>query len=551
MTRKISNYFNSWLGITLFFPVVYIILGCTGGLIFGSNDDAAIIYITSGMGDFHTGSVHPILGWMLRFLYYWKPNFFWYDLIIVLVYTAGIFRFTILFRRYQTFSSDILILLISCILLGFLPFQPNFTFLSFMLAIVAVFPVLAGDCEEAACHSLGNVMVCLLFLFGACLYRTKAALLTVGCALVIYLLLTVCESIKLCPKSSLWNFWRRAIILIGMACLATLLHAVKIYTYTALPDYNRYREYTKYRVAFTDLNRYRYNQAYENLNISENDFNLMIRFKGIDSPPLHLENLKRLPSVSIGENWRIRAGLNKVFRLLKQKSSMILLTILLCACLLSRPAQIVSAVCLAVIAAVAVVTSRMKLRVLLPILTLSTIMSIHYVGVNFKKPYSRTGRIAFTIFYCLILSLALILTCQFQYSKINTRIKILETAAPIWEYCDKENIEAAALWVHAIPGGNKRLFVSDKLQHKTRFYRIGGWTGSLPNRLNELRTFYGQDIYAGLAKIGTYHIFSRLQKDLFETFVKEHGQENAEPRVLYETKDTVLYRIGEGNKKDN
>ena len=543
MTQRSSKYSKAWIGIAILFPVLYIALGSTGALIFHVNDDPAVISITKWSRDFHTEVVHSITGWIFMSLYSWKSDFFWYDLIIVLVYSAGISRFFILFSRYRKLSCEVSILLVSCILLGFLPFQPNFTFLSLMLSIVAIFPFLVGDIEEVLCLSLRNVIVSFLFLIGACLYRSLSAFMIVGCALGIHTLLASCEAIKKCPKSSLKNFWRRAGMLIGMACFALLMHLANIYSYTAFPDYSRYLQYDNYRRDFTDFHKYSYNSTFGELGISKNDFALMKSFKGIDSPPLHLENLKKLPSLPVGKIWRIRIGLKNALKSLNHMSSKILLAILLCSCLFSRRAQIISGVCLGSIAAIAIYTSRMNLRVCLPFLTLGAITCIFFLSSELKKHNLRRSKVDITFICVLVLILAVFLTGKFQYSKISHRIKMLESASPIWKFCNKKNIKSAAIWVQAIPGANKRLFFSGKRQRTTRLYSIGGWTGYLPKRLRKLKEIYGQDIYAGLAKPGTYHIFSRRQKALFETFVKEHGHGNAEPRALLETKFSVLYII--------
>ena len=546
LIQRLAIKSKAWLWISLVFLALYILLGYTGNLVYHIIDDPAVISITK-RGDFRTPYTHSILGWFFMSLYSWKGDFFWCDLLIVMIYSAVICRFFFLFNVYRKLSYPVAILLISCVLLGFMPFQPNFTFLAMFLSIVAIFPFLVGDTEDAPCLSWRNLNISFLFLFAACLYRSLAVIMIVGCGLGIHILLATCEVIKKCPESSVKNFWRRTGILVGMACFALFMHFINMYIYTSSPEYARQIEYDKYRLGFTDYNKYKYNKTFEELGISKNDFDLMSNYFGIDSPPLQLENLRRLPSVPVQEIRRMNIGLRQALRSLSNKDSLVLLAILLCASLFSRQAQVTSVVCIASIIAIAIFTSRMLPRVYLPFLAFGAITSIFFLGSELQIDNLRRSRVDFCFLFFLVFILAFLANVKFQYLKIDEQTKNLKRAVSIWEFCQKSNINQVAHWPLATSDGNRILFTSVKQPRATRINYIGNWMDSYPKRLKKLREIYGQDIYAGLARPGTYHLVRKRSKiqTRFETFVREHGPENAEPRVMFDTERTVLYQIYE------
>lgn len=535
---------KAWLWISLVFLAFYILLGTTGTLLYRSNDDPAVISITKS-GDFHTPYSHSALAWVFMSLYSWKKDFFWYDLFIVTIYSVGICRLFFLFGFYRKLSFPVATLLISCVLLGFLPFQPDFTPLAMLMSIGAIFPFLVGDTEEARCLSWRNVLISSLFLLGACLQRSSAVLLIVGCALGVHVLLAAWETIKKCPQSSVKDFWGRAGILLGMAGFAVSMYLINMVIFTSSAEYGRQIEYDMYRRGFTDFNKYRYNKNFEELGISKNDFHLMTSFMGIDSPPLHLENLRKLPSVPTLNMWRVKKGLEEALHSLKNRFSLILLAVLFFISLSSARARVSSGVCIASIVVIAIFTSRMLLRVCLPILAFGVITSIFFLESERQKKNLKKGGLDYFFLYFLVFILTLIFSVRYQYSRIDRRMKDLKMVEPMWEFCEKRNIESVAHWISATSSGNKFLFTSVQRRESPRKNSIGGWTGSYPQRLRQLRQIYGQDIYAGLAWPGTFHLVQNhlVARILFETFVREHGPENATPRIIFETKHTVLYQI--------
>jgi hypothetical protein len=320
------------------------------------------------------------------------------------------------------------------------------------------------------------------------------------------------------------------------------MHLINIYIFTSSPEYDRAFEYEKYRSGFTDFKKYKYNKTFEDLGISINDYMLMSRFMGIDSPPLNLENLEKLKSVSVLAKWRIRKGLGLAYLSFKNPFSLLLLVILFCGCLISRQVRVISAVCIASIVAIAIYTCRMKYRICLPVLAMGTIISTIFIQSELKEGTPQIKEGFYSLFFLVFIS-AIYLTAEYQHKTLDTRITRLKRSAHIWEFCEKENINSVVYWVTAIPGGNKRMFFSGNRLRGTRLHVVGGWGGSYPKRLKKLREIYGQDIYGGLARPGTYHLFPRNKKAVFETFVKEHGPKKVEPTVLLETNDTVLFLI--------
>ena len=417
-----SKKFKNLIPLTLLFPVLYVVLASSDLLIFHTNDDPAVIAIMKGTlaePDYHVKPVHSILGYVFMCLYSWKPDFFWYDLFMVSFYCLGITRILIIFSVHNRLYFPISLLLLTSILVGFLPFQPNFTFLSFLLTFAAIFPFIVNDKREFLGFTNRNVFFSFLMLFIACLYRDLSAFIMTGCAFLVYMSLAVSEHKK--KKSTeifLKIFSKRAFILIGMVGFTLFMHFVNIYSHRIIPEYDRYVEYDKYRSGIADFNNYRYNKTFEELGISLNDYYLMRNFWGIDAPPLHLENLRRLKPVVIYEYWRIRNGLMTTFHTMKYKSSLIILSILVLISFYFYQTWIISGVCLASIVAVATYTSRMGLRVFLPIMALALITSIFFHGSDLLKG-GQPKRIL--VYFCCVLIFfsAIVWTRHVQYFLIN------------------------------------------------------------------------------------------------------------------------------------
>jgi hypothetical protein len=536
---------KTWLWISLAFVVCYIILGYTETLLYHVNDDPLTISIVKG-GEFRTPYTHSILGWILASLYSWNNDFYWYGLIIVIIYCLAIFRFFYLFNAYGILSAPAAILLICCLLVGFIPFQPNFTFIAWFLSVCAVLPFLMGDKEEFRCSSWSNILISSLFIFIACLYRSLPVFMMVGCALGIHILLAGCQLMDKCKEGNLRHFWRRAGIMFGMASFALLMFATNQYTFTSPaspPEYARFIEFDKYRRGFTDFNKYNYDKTFKEVGISKNDFDLMSGFLGIDSPPLHLENIRKLSAASILDGWRLKDCLRIAYETLTTKRCLFLLAIICCASLLSRRALIASGICLAATLAIVIVTCRMHFRVCLPFLAFGAIISIFFLSPKLKMENLRKSGVRYGLLLFLAFTLALFFTAKLQYNYLGDRFRQIDMETRIWEFCQQNNIDSVAFWALATSEGNERIFATVKPPRSPRIDLIGDYTGSYPQKLKELREIYGKDIYAGLAQPGTYHLILKKKQPIFETFVKEHGAGKAEPIVLFETKRTALYQI--------
>ena len=220
--QQIENRSWVWLWISLSFLASYILLGVTGSLVYQGNDESGMIAIVKD-GVFNSRYMHFILGWLLTSLYALGKDFFWFDLVIVIFYSAGVFRLFYLFSAYQKLSYPVITLLASCLLVGFRPFQPDFTFLSMFLPAVAIFPFIAGDKGEGLCLSRENIAISFLFIFAACLYRGHAVFLMICCAVATHVALAACEVVKKCPLSGLAHFWKRTAIMSAMAGLALFM----------------------------------------------------------------------------------------------------------------------------------------------------------------------------------------------------------------------------------------------------------------------------------------------------------------------------------------
>lgn len=544
ITQKEKGGVKSWLWLTFAFLFFYILLGYSKNLIFHLSDDAYVILLAKS-GEFHTPDTHSMLGWLLKTAYSWHPEFFWYDSSIVLFYMLGISRILFVFNTYAKRSFATFILLISCILLGFLPFQPNFTILSMFLTVAAILPCFIGASEGVSIFTRKNLAITVLFVLLACLYRSPAVFLTAGCALTILSALILYErSIKRNRERTI-SFLKPAALMSGIMAFALFMSFLNIYMYKVDPEYQRVIEYDAYRRGFVDYFRYSYDQSYPAYDISLNDFNLMRHFMGIDSPPLHLENLKALPQVSIFNTRRMTYGFLRALNCLKHSCALMLILILLVISIFSRRAQICAAIPIFLIFLIGIITCRMHLRVCLPLLSFGVLTGLIFIS---SKPqnHSMPKRFFYFNFFVILLAvMAITVAAGYQQKKVSQYKNDLKSAARLWAFCDKFQINNIAYWPLAATFDNWILFSSAPLPESIKLNRIGGWAGSYPKTIKKLQMIYGQDIYKGLAKPGTFHVVMNhsISAPYFETFIREHGPDQALPTVVFKTKRTLLYLV--------
>lgn len=547
-----SSNGKAWILLSTGFAAIYILLGYSGNLIYYINDDPALISILKS-GDFRIPFSNSILGKLAVTLYSLKQDLFWYDLVIVTGYFFGISRLFFLFDRYQKLSYFVSVQLLSIILLGFMPFQPHFTFLSLLLSVCALYPFVSDHWGKFSRSSKLTIAVSFLFLFFACMYRTSAVFSMVLCAIIIHSATTVYTSFKEGPQRVPKEYWKRSAILMGMVLFTLIMRSVDIYIVTNSAEHTRYRQYNRYRARFTDFQRFVYDKNLENRGISPNDFFLMRSFMGIDSYPLNLENLRELKPLPFWSKWRIQYGLRIFIKISKQPFSLLLYLIIFAGCLISIRARIISGICISLILAIAVYSSKMTYSICLPFLALGAIVSIPGIQSQFNVKNSQKKR-GITFFYSLVFLFTIALTVIHQYATLNTRINYLKRAEPIWKFIEANNIEPVVYWTGAIPGGNQRMFV-DIMKDVKRpdMHQIGGWGGSYPFRIKKLQKIYGRDIYKGLAQPGSFHLFPRHInknneiKHHFEAFAKEHGPWNTTTKIMFETNDTILFEIENKN----
>jgi len=541
--RKISV--GCW--VPLFFLFAYIVLGCAGALAYYINDDVGIIYILQ-QGEYHTPATHSVLGFILKWLYTWKETFFWYALFITMAYVAGIGRLFLLLAACRKLSYPVMLLVTAFVLLGLLPFQPNATILSLLLAMVAILPFLIENVEQASSVSFKTVLSSFIFLFVACLYRSPAVFLMTGCALGIHVLLNIRRSAQPYPPTETNDFRKRAVIITGMMVFAFLMHMFNLFLYNRSPEHSRLLEYNMYRHNFTDSSRYRYTPALQKLGISENDFHMMTFFMGIDSPPLHLENLKRVPPVPAFNPDRMGAGLKRAVYALTHGQALILTAFLLFTSVFSRQARIISGGTVLTLLLIALYTCRMVPRICLPFLTFGAVTVTAFLGPGFHNIVSRKRKPFFYTAIMMVLLAALWMTLKQQTALIDNQKRELAMAGPVWRFCEANNIQTAACWPGAVSDGRHVLFTPIQWpKTPRRLHFIGGWTGSYPKILQRLRSTYGHDIYAGLALPGTYHLVmnASTHASIFERFIQEHGPKGAAPQLLLVSGRTRLYRIVE------
>jgi len=543
-TKK-HHHFSSdrlaWLAPPLLFSVLYVVLASIGALYFHINDDLAEISIVSN-GDFHTLSVHFILGWILMNLYSWKANFFWYDLLIIIGYSAAIFRIFFISRRYN-FSYYSIILLMSCILLGFIPFQPHNSLLAMLLAVSAVLPLIMDD--DSGFKVWPNGFISFLFLFWACLYRSSAALLVVVCSFGIVISLAACELIYLCDGKILKNILYRSTLLLGMILFSFFMSSIHRYSFLTDPEYARFLEYNKYRSAIKDYQKYRHDSSWQKIGLSQNDFNMINSFMAIDSPPFHLENLKLLQPVSISDFRRIHSGVRKIFASLRHPFSLLLFVLALCLSLVSRQIRVIFISCLTFLCLLTLYFSRARDRIYLPILSLAAITAVFYFNSWIKSSnFKLNARYAILITFFSLFVVSYVAASHYSY--IEMQSQSLESQMLIWNFCKINNINSLVVWPESLPPGkNCRMFDSFNSWKNMHIdaNSIGGWDSSFPKNLLKFRTRYGQDIYLGISESEIYHVVPRTKQHTFETFLAERGSKAVTFNILYETKDSVLYLI--------
>lgn len=533
---------RTWIFLSLSFLTIYALLVVTGNIIYYINDDTTMITLTKS-GIFRIIAVHSLLSWLLVVLYSFKQNIFWYDLLVAGFYCAGISYLFYLFNTFQKLTYPVTILLLSCILLGFIPFQPNYTFLAMLSSLVAIVPFLFQGKDQYAGFPMRIVIASFIFLILACLYRRWAVIIFVFCGIAINTLLKIYAVLKGEPDSKGKGFIKRTSMLCAMALFACIMFIIDNQIVQNPQEYKRFIRYDNYRIGVQDFNYYLWDKSWQRKGISLGDYIIMVNFMGIDSPPLNLENLEKLKPLSIWDKRRLKLCLESFFNFSKLPFSLLLYGILFCGCLICREARINSLACVGLIAAITLYTSKMTPPIGLPFLAMGAIVSIPFIESELNNAGPKKKK-CFYLTFSLIFLFTLYFSISFQFSKLDERTNTLKQTAPLWEFIEKNKIDSVVYWTTAIPGGNRLMFKNGiNYPTNTRIDKIGGWAGSYPHNLKDLRKVYGQDIYKGLAQPGTYHLWPRFQAKLFLVFIKEHAPPDTTARILFKTDRTILVKL--------
>ncbi|MEW6079356.1 MAG: hypothetical protein AB1724_16235 [Thermodesulfobacteriota bacterium] len=542
--RKEKGRKDQRLWLIFSFLLFYVLLGYSKNLIFHLNDDVYVMLLAKS-GEYHTPDTHSILGWIFKTLYSWKADFFWYDFFLVMFYIVCVSRLIFIFTADETLSFPLGALLISCIFLGFLPFQPNFTIISIFLAATALLPYFTEGVKEANAFKPKDLIISGGLFFFACLYRSPAAFLAAGCAVIIFSGLALYERIGKKKRTGRKYFLKVAAIMAGMMVFSLWMHILNIYMYKTDAGYERVIEYDAYRRGFVDYFRYSYDPSYPAYGISVNDFNLMRHFMGIDSPPLHLENLKELPKVSWFSTRRMAHGFSNTLHCFRHSCALMLVLILLGMSVVSRRARICAAVPILMIFLVGTVTCRMPLRVCLPFLSLGFLTALISIRPELQGRDRLKRNVFLYGFVAIVSILSLSVAGLYHHEKVNGYNNDLKSAERLWKFAGERHISSMAYWPLAATFDNWILFSPAPLPASIQLNRIGGWAGSYPHTIKHFQQIYGQNIYKGLAQPGTFHAVMNHPVSIpyFEAFIKEHGPDHAVPTVVFKTQRTVFYVI--------
>ena len=530
--REVWTHPSVWCP-TLVLAGLYTLMGACGWLHYHTRDDADIIGLLRGVAGVQpsgfTLMLSPWYGNALSFFYQSWPWGYWYDLAIISCYVLGYWWILYSMRRNGWKLSGMLLATIACVM-GFLLWQPAFTLAGGFLTAAAVAPLITQIPPKPLRRlSRGEVLMSVVLILLATGYRVDAA----GLALVVAL-----AGFGILRGKEILGLRREAMHATGILGLLLGMVVIGWITSGAFPaslEADRWREYNNRRIAIQDYSRAVYDPSWEkSLGFSSNDFTMISYHMSMDSGFFSSERLKNIPLNASKPSLRdvIAAVMESM-----GAEALIIMTAVALACVL-RPRLLPAAVStLLILCLVQWHFDRLPPRVSLPPLGLLALMSVGAIG-------DQQGRARLL---CRLTAAGLVLSTAWVVSHSLpgrlARIQgMVRNESRVRDFCNVHGIDRLLFWNAKT---SSLLLFRDPMACAAISYDLGGWDSSHPARLAAGRKAYGEDIFAGVCRPGTYHcLMGPPEKHrALQIFLKEHGPGHTRFETVFQSGNTVLYRV--------
>ena len=520
-------------GPTLLLAGLYALMGARGWLPFHTNDDVAIIGILRGVPAVapsgFTLQLSPWYGEGLAFLYRFWPSGHWYELAIVSCYVLG-FGWILRSMRHNGWTlTSMLLAMVTCIM-GFLLWQPGFTLVAQFLTAAAVAPLITQlPTKPLRRLSRGEVCMSIFLMLLGIGYRVDAAGLALGVATIGFAILRGREIIG--GNREVWRAMAVLAVLFGMLLAGRVISAA----IPASPEAARWREYNTRRAAILDYSSAVYDPAWENrLGLSHNDFNILTNHMAMDFGPFRLERLKMIPLNA--PSLTVRGVVSTVMTSMGPEAFIIMIAVAL-ACLFRPRLLLVAGSTLLILCLVQWHYDRLPPRVLLPPLGLLAMMSVG--AIERPRGFGRW-------FYChamvgLVLSASWVVAHSLPGQLAWIR-RLDRNESRVRQFCDAHGIDRLLFW-NGTPGS--MLLFRDPAGCAGISYGLGGWDSSHPAKLAARRKYFGDDLFAGVRRPGTYHCLVGLpaRQLTLKVLFREHGLPHTRLEKVFHSGPVVLYQV--------
>ena len=507
-------------------------MGVCGCLPFHTRDDGDIVGLLRGVpGVLPSGftlMLSPWYGNALSFLYQSWPSGYWYDLAILSCYLLGYWWILCSMRRNGWKLTGMLLATIACVM-GFLLWQPGFTLAGQFLTAAAVAPLITQIPSRPLRRlSRGEVLMSAVLILLATAYRVDSAGLALGVTIAGFGILHGKEILGL---------RREALHATGILGLLLGMVGIGFFTSAAFPaslEADRWLEYNNRRAAIQDYSRAVYDPSWaKSLGFSPNDFTVLTHHMSMDSGPFALERLKNIPLNA--SKPILRGVVPAVMESIGE--ALIIMTAVALACVLRPKLLPVVVSTLLILCLVQWHFDRLPPRVLLPPLGLLALMSVGVIGDQQGR-----GRLL-----CRLTAAGLMLSAAgVVWDSLSTRFVgiqgMVQNESLVRDFCNANGIDRLLFW-NGKPGS--LLLFRDPMACAAISYDLGGWDSSHPARLAAGRKAFGEDIFAGVCRPGTYHCLmgAHVKHRALQRFLKEHGLGHTRIETVFQSGQAVLYHV--------
>ena len=518
---------------TLLLAGLYALLGARGWLPFHTNDDVAIIGILRGVPAVapsgFTLQLSPWYGEVLAFLYRSWPSGHWYELAILACYVLS-FGWILRSMRRNGWTLTRMLLAMVTGIMGFLLWQPGFTLVAQFLTAAAVAPLITQlPSKPLRSLSRGEVSVSIVLLLLGIGYRVDAAGLALGVATVGFAILRGREMLG--RNREAWRAMAMLAVLFGVVLAGWITSAA----IPASPQAARWREYNARRAAILDYSAAVYQPAWEkSLGLSRNDFDILTNHMAMDFGPFRLERLKMIPLNA--PSLTLREVVSTVMTSMGPEAFIILAAVAL-ACLFRPRLLPVAGSTLLILCLIQWRYDRLPPRVLLPPLGLLAMMSVGAIG----RPQG-LGR-----WFCCHATVGLVLSASWVVSQsLPSQLAWIRRSdrneSRVRQFCNAHGIDRLLFW-NGNPGS--LLLFRDPAGCAPISYGLGGWDSSHPAKLAAGRKDFGDDLFAGICRPGTYHclVGTPARHLTLKVLFKEHGLPHTRLNAVSQYKDAVIYHV--------